>query len=62
MRKNLSVVRDRDKGNEYAQQLTIGLPDGTQLVITNVYMPPTDSLNRRGIDEEEGRAEVEAIV
>ena len=27
-------------GNEYAQQVVLGLPDGQRAAITNVYLPP----------------------
>lgn len=49
-------------GNEYAQQVQLGLPDGTKLVVNNVYLPPQQSLSRRDIDEHDARAAVEAIV
>lgn len=62
VRKNLSGSRVKGQDNEFAQQVTVQLPDGTKLVVTNVYLPPTKNLKKRGILEEEARAQVEDIM
>ena len=49
-------------GNEYAQRVHVSLPDGTKAVINNVYLPPVQSLLKRGVKEEEARAAVHSIV
>ncbi len=49
-------------GNEYAQQVQLGLPDGQRATITNVYLPPHTSLNRRNISNAAAQAAVEQIV
>lgn len=38
------------------------MPDGNKLSICNVYLPPMNSLSRRGIAEEEARTQVTDIL
>lgn len=56
VRKALKVLSV--SGNEYAQHLRLGLPDGSNLELTNVYLPPQQSLTRRGKDPQEAREAV----
>ncbi len=49
-------------GNEYAQQVQLGLPDGQRATITNVYLPPHTSLNHRNIGNSTAQEAVEQIV
>ena len=49
-------------GNEYAQQVQLGLPDGQRATITNVYLPPHTSLNRRQISNTAAQEAVTKIV
>ena len=51
-----------EKGNEYAQQVQLGLPDGQKAVINNVYLPPYEALRRRNVNEVGAKEAVAAIV
>ena len=50
------------KGNEYAQQVQLGLPDGQKATISNVYLPPHDSLRRRHIEVDAAKGQVEEVL
>ena len=50
------------KGNEFAQQVVLRMPDGTTAAITNVYLPPYKSHKDRGGDEHQAREEVTKMV
>ena len=60
VRNSLKILAE--KGNEYAQQVQLGLPDGTRATISNVYLPPRPSLDRRHISNAEARAAVADIL
>ena len=50
------------QGNEYAQFVHVGLPDGEKAVIKNVYLPPYESLRRRKIQEVDAKTAVQGIL
>jgi exonuclease III len=56
----LNIVKTA--GNQHAQTAQIQLPDSTKISITNVYMPPTRSLNKRNIPEASARQDIEDIL
>ena len=60
IRKNLTVVSEH--GNEFAQQATLRLPDGKRAVISNVYIPPQNSLNKRQLKEKKVFAQVSEVL
>ena len=59
-RKSLPILEA--KGNEFAQQVVLRMPDGTTAAITNVYLPPYKSHKDRGGDEHQAREEVTKMV
>lgn len=52
----------KENSNEYAQTVSLQLPDSTRVHVTNVYLPPASSLQKRNIDEDVARAHVHAIL
>lgn len=43
-------------GNEFAQTLQLQLPTGDAYWVCNTYLPPTQNLTRRGVEEGAARA------
>jgi exonuclease III len=48
-------------GNEYAQSVGIQIKGGNTLWVGNVYLPPTENMMRRGMDEDLARDLIEDI-
>lgn len=60
VRKGLKV--EKVHGNEYIQTVCIALPDGLKLHVSNVYLPPSNSLTRRGLKEIDAREQVQSVL
>jgi hypothetical protein len=60
VKKGIKIMKSM--GNEYAQMICIQGQGSEKVWIGNIYLPPALSLDRRGIDEELARSQVEDIV
>jgi hypothetical protein len=50
------------KGNEYGISTKIILPNSERINIINIYLPPTSSLTKQNIPEEQATGEVEDLL
>ena len=48
-------------GNEYAQGVCIQLPRGEIAWVGNVYLPPVQNMQKRGMDEDIARSLIEDV-
>jgi exonuclease III len=50
------------KGNEYGIAMKIILPNSNRINIINIYLPPTSSLTKRNIPEDQATSEIEDLL
>jgi exonuclease III len=48
-------------GNEYAQGICIQIPGGETAWVGNVYLPPVQNMQKRGMDEDVARSLIEDV-